>query len=141
MESNNPFTGDPILCETPSWAVVLSWYQYHLGRLIIYAKAPAERVGHLNQAVQLELFALIGRLERALEHAFQPDLFNIACLRNEVRWMHWHLIPRYATPRELAGQQFVDERFGQNYTPYPKAVAPVALRTAIAQAILDQLGD
>jgi diadenosine tetraphosphate (Ap4A) HIT family hydrolase len=57
---------------------------------------------------------------KAVTKAFNPDIINIACLCNDYKHLHWHLIPRYKDPVHFSGETFIDERFGHNYSPTPK---------------------
>jgi len=44
----------------------------------------------------------------------------MTCLCNTAKHLHWHLIPRYSSPREFQGVKFEDKNFGRNYAPYDK---------------------
>jgi len=62
----------------------------------------------------------------ALRQTFRPDLFTYAFLQNQDRHVHLHVIPRYATPRVLAGETFSDAGYPDHYAlDHAARVAPV----------------
>jgi len=46
---------------------------------------------------------------------FRPDHVNYAFLQNQDRHVHVHVIPRYATCRNVAGEDFVDRAYPDHY--------------------------
>lgn len=103
------------------WKVFLHESQFYLGRCYIWAKR--EGLVDLMDArpdEREELFLVGHVMKTALSSLFQPNLFNWASLGNISSHCHLHLIPRYREPRNFAGLQFVDTRWGQNYAPYDR---------------------
>lgn len=80
----------------------------------------------------------------ALKKLWVPDRLNYTNFANEWPHCHLHVIPRYATPREVEGieeVEFTDENWGRNYSPYDKDfIIPDAAFNVIRQAIRDELG-
>lgn len=55
--------------------------------------------------------------------AFAADHFNYAFLGNQDRHVHLHVIPRYATPRQMDGLAFADEDWPAHYrVPAPQRI-------------------
>src|SRR5262245_45311827 len=69
-------------------------------------------VTRLTEAEWSDLRRYLRRVTAALDSLFQPDTYNFAFLMNEDRWVHLHVVPRYESPREWAGERFEDPHFG-----------------------------
>jgi diadenosine tetraphosphate (Ap4A) HIT family hydrolase len=111
-----------------SWKVVLHPDQTVPGALLVVSTRHVPRLCHLRHDESVELFGLLGLLERALEQSLGATMANFSCLRN---WsfrsrdpipplldgkpnphVHWHVAPRYRDAVVVAGETFVDEDFG-----------------------------
>ena len=98
------------------WVVYIYENQSYLGRCVVWCKR--ENALDLTDATpeeQAELFVVLNDIKNALQKAFQPDWFNYAFLGNEMRHLHCHFIPRYASSREFMGTTFTDVFWGKNY--------------------------
>ena len=62
------------------------------------------------------------RLEGALKQAFNFDKINYLCLMMVDRHYHFHVIPRYETPRQFEGVEFADEAWPR----FPNVGAPAS---------------
>ena len=62
-----------------------------------------------NPEEAAEFPVVVGRLEAALRGAFSFDKINYLCLMMVDRHYHFHVIPRYETPRSFDGAEFTDE--------------------------------
>lgn len=75
-----------------------------------------------------ELDCIVRDVHEALTLLSQPDMVNEFYGGNEYRHhrghAHVHLIPRYFTPPVFDGEEFLDKRFGSNYSPYKKRKFP-----------------
>jgi len=105
------------------------------------------KVSSLTDAENADFHALFRALEPVLEAVVGADLVNLSCLRNwayRVRnpdppWrdgapnphVHWHVAPRYRTPRTIAGVVFEDEDFGEELAWRGRRVDPVVRRTLL----------
>lgn len=101
------------------WSVYLHTNQYYLGRVYVWAKR--DDAIDLMEATHEEIKELIeigNEIKRSLGEMFQPDLMNYSSLGNETNHLHVHIIPRYKSPREFDGIEFIDERWGKNPSPY-----------------------
>ncbi len=106
------------LCELKNydhWIVSVSTRQHTLGCCIVTARRPyVEKISELNEEELIELKLAMQELELALSvnSKFQPDRFNYLQLGNGLHQLHFHVIPRYATSREFAGIEWVDQTYG-----------------------------
>jgi diadenosine tetraphosphate (Ap4A) HIT family hydrolase len=111
------------------WKLVLHPDQTVPGALLVVSLRHVAKVGELDEHETLEFFALYRLIEAALESELGASMVNLSCLRNwayradnaDPPWLdgrpnphvHWHVAPRYAQPVTIAGDTFVDERFGE----------------------------
>ena len=121
-----------MLAESGHWQVRLNLNQNLLGKLIIVLKRHEEQVAQLSVGEWTELHDQLGRMTRWLQLAFQPDHFNYAFLQNQDRHVHLHVIPRYASAREVAGMRFDDP-------DYPGHYAVPAPERRVSQPVLETL--
>ena len=101
------------------WGVYVYKNQFFLGRVYLWARRE-DAVDLMQMAFEEreELFNIGRTINRALTELFNPDLINYAALGNISTHLHLHVIPRYASPRQFDGIDFVDKRWGKNYAPY-----------------------
>ncbi|MBK6959073.1 MAG: HIT family protein [Nitrosomonas sp.] len=90
------------------WSVMLRPAQATLGALVLAAHEPAEAFSQLSPASFIELHAITGHIESALAKAFQYDKINYLMLMMVDPDVHFHVIPRYAQPRQFADREFID---------------------------------
>jgi diadenosine tetraphosphate (Ap4A) HIT family hydrolase len=103
-----------VLKEYSHWTLTISFRQTTLGSFIILAKRTLEQFSELKDEELIELRRVMKDIEKALQQApdFKPDRLNYLQLGNSLHQLHFHGIPRYATPRRFAGQEWVDTRYG-----------------------------
>lgn len=117
--------------EYPHWVLYLHTNQYYLGRAYAWLKRPGEMQDFADLTFD-ELFELrtsvLLEYKAALVRLWQPGLMNYAWLGNHMHIHkghgHMHIIPRYEVPRNFAGHEFHDARWGENYAPSPKLELP-----------------
>lgn len=118
------------------WLLALNRNQNLLGKTMLVALRPVERVSALTPAEWADLHVQLRRVTAALERAFQPDHFNYAFLQNADRQVHLHIIPRYAVPRTFAGLTFADADYPEHYAvPAPPRALDVQQRDALRERI------
>lgn len=90
------------------WSVLLRPAQATLGALVLAAHEPAQAFSELSQASFTELHEVTRQIESALTKALQNDKLNYLMLMMVDPDVHFHVIPRYAQPRQFANMEFVD---------------------------------
>ena len=90
------------------WSVLLRPAQATLGALVLAAHEPAEAFSQLSPESFTELHTITGQIESALTKAFQYDKINYLMLMMVDPDVHFHVIPRYAQPRQFADMEFID---------------------------------
>lgn len=96
------------LIETPRWVVLARPQQPTLGALVLACREPVKRLSDVSAEAFLEMKTLIGRIEDRLKAQFAYDKINYLCLMMVDPDVHFHVIPRYATPRDFDGVSFAD---------------------------------
>lgn len=107
--------------EFKQWVVHLSPNQSYLGWCDISLKRHLEDIFEVTREEAEELVVIVEKIKKAIRASFHNDIFNYTSLGNRGRHVHLHLVPRYSEPVEFSGQNFVDARWGQNYSPYDKS--------------------
>ncbi len=94
------------------WTIATNLNQNLIGRLIVVAARDVDSVTALSPGEWQDLHRHVGRTRVALDALFQPDQYNYAFLMNQDAQVHVHVVPRYAQPRQWAGETYVDPHFG-----------------------------
>jgi len=105
LKFNYPQT---LLREYQHWVVLLRPKQITVGSLVLACKEEATRMSEVSAAAFTELKAVTTDLEGALRQAFAFDKINYLCLMMVDKHVHFHVLPRYATPRTACGREFAD---------------------------------
>ena len=104
-----------LLRQYEHWTLGIQFLQVTFGAYVILANRPGiERFSELEPAELTELVRVMRHMETALEsnELFRPDRFNYEQLGNALHHLHFHGIPRYASPRHFAGRAWVDTAYG-----------------------------
>ena len=97
-----------LLHEYRSWVVLLRPAQPTLGSLVLACKEDATSLGSVSSAAYAEFSTAIADLERTLRQAFDFRKINYLALMMVDPHVHFHVIPRYAEPREFDGASCED---------------------------------
>lgn len=92
-----------LLHEYRSWVVLLRPAQPTLGSLVLACKEDATSLGAVSSAAYAELATAIADLEHVLRQAFDFRKINYLALMMVDPHVHFHVIPRYAEPRDFDG--------------------------------------
>jgi diadenosine tetraphosphate (Ap4A) HIT family hydrolase len=139
MDLAKPFADDfaadsLTVFKTEHWSVLVRKGQVTLGTLVLAANRNFISASELTAEELAELPVVVGRLEGALQQAFAYDKINYLCLMMVDRHYHFHVIPRYETPREFDGVEYVDEGW-----PRPPVIAVPAAEEALLVRLRDHL--
>jgi len=128
---------DALLHGTPHWLVLLRPVQVTLGSLVLCCVDPARRFGEISEAAAAELKPVTSKIEAALSAAFQHDRINYLMLMMVDPDVHFHVLPRYASEREIAGQRCADRA----WPGPPDLTQSLELAPAARAALLARLRD
>ena len=122
-----------VILANEHWTLVLNDNQATLGRIFFALNRHETDIAALSDAEVLSLWTFVRETKAALTALLAPDHFNYMFLMNLTPHVHFHLFPRYAQPRELAGQTFADSRYRDHYDPAEsRALDPAAETELIA---------
>jgi len=102
---------ESLLDRLEHWLVLLRPKQPTLGSLVLVCTDPAARFGEIGAESSAELRVAADRIERALGAAFGHDKINYLMLMMVDPDVHFHVLPRYAEPRDFDGGRFEDARW------------------------------
>lgn len=109
--------------EYDHWLVLARPAQVTLGSLVLAAKSDATAYGALPAEAFAEQAAVIADIERALAQFSTFERINYLMLMMVDPNVHFHVIPRYSTPRSWNGREFADA----GWPGPPQLAAAVAL--------------
>ena len=127
------------------WLVQLRPAQATLGSLVLIACAEARAFSELSREAFLELAQVTADIEAVLAHKFAYDKLNYLMLMMVDKDVHFHVLPRYATPRRFAEVEFTDPGWpgppdlGYGNDPGPSGLDPLVaeLKSAWQSRIAD----
>ena len=90
------------------WQVQARPVQATLGSLALIARSDARAFSALPGEAFAELGAVVGDIEAVLAGRFAYDRLNYLMLMMVDKEAHFHVIPRYASPRRFAEVEFTD---------------------------------
>lgn len=126
---------DTLVHEYDGWVVLLRNDQVTLGSLVLAVKGDATSLSGVSPDTLAELSSVCHDIEGALAATFAPDKLNYLMLMMVDPHVHFHVLPRYAEPRDIAGVSFVDRAW-----PKPPVLSDVTRTTdAEREAILSAL--
>lgn len=97
-----------LVAEYRHWLVLLRPAQPTLGSLVLAAKSEALAFGALPADAYAELGQVTAAIEQALTAAVAYERINYLMLMMVDPHVHFHVIPRYADERTLAGMMLGD---------------------------------
>lgn len=97
-----------LLREYEHWVVLLRPQQVTLGSMVLALKAEVRSIAQAPDDAFAELKRVCGHIEAGLSSAFSPDKINYLMLMMTDPHVHFHVLPRYAEARDVAGIRFVD---------------------------------
>lgn len=99
---------ETLVGELDHWLVLLRPAQVTAGSLILAAKSDAQSLAALDPAAFTEMRIAVQRIEQLLAAAVNFDKINYLMLMMVDPEVHFHVIPRYAGERLLAGTRLAD---------------------------------
>ena len=131
--------------ETDCWKIYLAPSQRYLGTCVVAIKRHCRELSELNDDEWIDFAIVVRNLEKSVDKAFHPTLFNWSCFKNSVfrsenpdPEVHWHFIPRYQESVEYEGIKFTDPDFG--FIPQPiKKEIPEEVHDKIIQEVMGNL--
>jgi diadenosine tetraphosphate (Ap4A) HIT family hydrolase len=99
---------DTLLKEYSHWVVLLRPEQATLGSMVLANKSTATALSQIDAAAFAELSDVIAGLEGALQKTLHHDKINYLLLMMVDKYVHFHVLPRYAAAHAFSGSDFRD---------------------------------
>ncbi|MBI1774718.1 MAG: HIT family protein [Proteobacteria bacterium] len=106
-----------------------------LGASVLSVRREAIQLSQLSPEEFAGLAEVVKDVETRLKDAFAYDKINYLMLMMVDPLVHFHVVPRYATPRRFEGMEWVDKNWGK----FPDISGPTLISEQ-AQALLRVLG-
>lgn len=90
-----------LIKEYEHWVVLLRPNQVTLGSLVLAYKGEECSLGQVSKDAFNEMLLVVRDIERVLEKAFGMDKINYLALMMVDKHVHFHIIPRYSSPRKF----------------------------------------
>ena len=97
-----------LLADYRHWAVVIRPNQVTAGCVVLICKEDATSLPDISDGAFSELRTVTSDIEGALRAAFSFNKINYLALMMVDKHVHFHVIPRYAEPREFGSTVFKD---------------------------------
>lgn len=120
-----------LIREYQHWLVLVRPQQVTLGSLVLVCKESVTRFSDVSAAAFTELHEAIAAIESTLSKLYGYQKMNYLMLMMVDPDVHYHVIPRYDSPRSFSGQQVLDHGW-----PAAPALAEFVTFDADAQAQL-----
>ena len=101
-------TAELLITEFDHWLWTVRAVQSTVGAGVLSLKRFAAQFGELSAEETSELAAASKAIEAALQATFQPDKMNYLMLMMVDPHVHFHVLPRYAEPRDFVGIEWKD---------------------------------
>lgn len=126
---------ESLIAEHGPWLVLLRPKQPTLGSLVIVYREAATAPGQLDASAFGALQPVVAGVERLLQGFVSYERINHLMLMMVDPDVHFHVIPRYSSPRSFDGLEFVDAGW-----PGPPVLdAAVALSSTQLQTLTAEL--
>lgn len=142
MRNGDPHYFQYNVKEYEHWTLRIEEKQRYLGQAVIWLEREGDmqRLSSLSAPERDELWGkVLPEYEAAMANLWHPDHMNYSWLGNFFGMHsghgHMHMIPRYASKREFAGEVFEDLQWGKHYKPYPTALRSESVVFAVRDAL------
>ena len=99
---------DTLIKEYDQWIVLLRPEQVTVGSLVLAEKSEATHLGDLSHESWAEFAVVCRDVEDWTRRNFGAEKFNYMALMMVDPNVHFHFVPRYSQPVEVAGEAFLD---------------------------------
>jgi diadenosine tetraphosphate (Ap4A) HIT family hydrolase len=102
--------GDPAtrIAQTDYWTVLLRPRQVTLGALVLVCREPVKAFADVSPEAYADLRGVVRQVERVLKVFTGYERINYLMLMMVDPDVHYHVFPRYSSPRAFAGADYAD---------------------------------
>ena len=98
-----------LIKEYSHWKLLVRNRNTTLGNCVAITNRHMENFSDITPEEMKEFAQVVKDIEKALKQSFSYDKINWLMLMMKDNHTHFHIIPRYSTPRNFAGIEWVDE--------------------------------
>jgi diadenosine tetraphosphate (Ap4A) HIT family hydrolase len=98
-----------VVAEYDRWVVLLRPQQVTFGALVLAHRGPETAFSAIGAPAFAELGRITADIEATLARVVAFERINYLMLMMVDPHVHFHVIPRYSTPRDFAGVSFADK--------------------------------
>ena len=99
---------ESVIHEYDSWVVLMRPQQVTIGSLVLACKGEYTSLAEVPSDVYSELSDITSHIEQTLSKLFRFDKINYLLLMMRDKYVHFHVIPRYADSIDAIGKKFSD---------------------------------
>lgn len=109
------------------WKLLVRNRNTTLGNCVAITKRHIENFSEITTEEMSEFALVVKDVEHALRKAFQYDKMNYMMLMMKDKHTHFHILPRYASKREFAGLEWLDEDWPRSSHNIKENLSPEVL--------------
>ena len=98
-----------LIKEYKHWKLLVRNRNTTLGNCVAITKRHMEQFSEITPEEMKEFATVVKDIEHALKQSFSFDKINWLLLMMKDKHTHFHIIPRYSTPRNFAGISWIDD--------------------------------
>ena len=98
-----------LIKEYKHWKLLIRNRNTSLGNCVAITKRHMESFSQITDDEMKEFAQVVRDAEKTLKAAFNYDKINYLMLMMKDKHTHFHILPRYSTPRKFAGLEWIDE--------------------------------
>ena len=110
------------------WELLVRNRNTTLGNCVAITKRHMENFSDITPDEIKEFAQVVKDIEKALKDSFKYDKMNYQMLMMMENHTHFHITPRYSSPRNFAGIKWVDEGWPKLPSPQKAEVSPETLQ-------------
>jgi len=122
-----------LIKEYQHWTLLVRNSDRTLGNCVAITKRHMLRFSDITPEEMQDFANLVKDVEHALKSAFQYDKINYLMLMMRDPHTHFHILPRYSSPRKFTGMDWVDSDW-----PKPPAIGQQS-KPDVSQEIRNQI--
>ena len=117
-----------LIREYKYWKLLVRNRNTTLGNCVAITKRHMEKFSDIDAKEMEEFSHVVKDIEKALQQRFSYDKINYLMLMMHDKHTHFHIVPRYATPRTFAGIEWTDDEWPKSSHILKPEVSPEVLQ-------------
>jgi len=110
------------------WKLLIRNRNTTLGNCVAITKRHMENLSDITPEEMKEFANVVKDVEKSLKKSFSYDKINYLMLMMKDKHTHFHIIPRYSSPRNFAGIEWTDNEWPKSSHVVKPDVSPAVLQ-------------